>query len=68
MTTGVFTVRGMACEHCARAVERAIRDLPGVKSAVVDLSTGNVAVEGDADIALCDIRAAVEEAGYELVS
>jgi copper chaperone len=68
MKTGVFAVKGMACDHCSRAVERALCDLPGVQSVVVDLSTGKVTIEMDVDIALCDIRAAVEEAGYELVS
>jgi copper chaperone len=65
--TGVYVVKGMACEHCSRAVERALCDLPGVQRATADLYTGKVTVEMDGDVALSDVRAAVEEAGYELV-
>jgi copper chaperone CopZ len=64
---GVFVVKGMACEHCSRAVEQALCDLPGVQRAAADFGTGKVTVEMDANVALSDIRAAVEEAGYELV-
>jgi copper chaperone len=65
--TGVFVVKGMACEHCSRAVEQVLADLPGVQRATADVCTGKVTVEMDTDVALSDIRAAVEEAGYELV-
>ena len=62
--TATFTVPGMTCEHCTRAVSEALNAVPGVSSVEVDLSTKLVRVHGDAleDPAL---RAAIDEAGYE---
>jgi copper chaperone CopZ len=59
-----YTVPGMTCDHCTRAVEGAISSVPGVQSVEVDLETKLVTIRGDAlsDTAL---RAAIEQAGYE---
>ena len=37
MATVTLKVEGMSCNHCKEAVEGALKKLPGVKSAVVDL-------------------------------
>jgi Cu+-exporting ATPase len=58
-------VEGMTCAACSAAVERAIRKLPGVKSASVNLATNRAAVEYDpAQVKLSEIKAAVVDAGY----
>ncbi len=57
-------VSGMTCGHCARAVTQALEALPQVERALVDLSTGEVSVEGTADEAA--IRHAIEEEGYKV--
>ena len=57
-------VKGMTCGHCAGAVSKAVEALPNVQRAVVDLSAGEVAVEGAADEAA--VRQAIEDAGYEV--
>ncbi len=59
-----YTVPGMTCDHCTRAVEGAISSVPGVQSVEVDLGTKLVTIRGDAlsDTAL---RAAIAQAGYE---
>ncbi len=64
MEQRVYTVPGMHCTHCERAVIEEVSTLPGVDSVVVDLGTKRVTVTG---AALDDgaIRAAIDEAGYE---
>lgn len=45
----VINVKGMSCNHCKSSVERAVSAIDGVKSAEVDLASGNVVIHGDAD-------------------
>ena len=63
----VFTVEGMSCEHCVRAVTDEISSLPGVQRVDVDLAAGTVTVAADRELGESEVAAAVEEAGYELV-
>ena len=60
-----YTVSGMTCGHCTRAVEEEVGAAPGVTSAAADLATGLLVVKGDA-IDDAAVRAAVDEAGYAL--
>jgi copper chaperone len=64
--TSTYTVTGMTCEHCVRAVTGEISALPGVNGVRVDLGTGAVTVTSAAPLADEQVRAAVDEAGYEL--
>ena len=67
MTSRTYTVQGMTCEHCVRAVTEEVRKVPGVSDVHVDLTGGTVAVTGEP---LDDeaVAAAVDEAGYAVVS
>jgi copper chaperone CopZ len=62
-----FTVTGMTCAHCRRAVTEEIAAVDGVASVAVDLATGTVTVTADRPVDRADINAAVDEAGYALV-
>ena len=64
--TNTYTVTGMTCEHCVRAVTEELSALDGVDRVQVDLPTGTVSVTSAAPLAEDDVRAAVDEAGYEL--
>ena len=64
--TSIYTVTGMSCEHCVRAVTAELSALPGVDTVRVDLGTGAVTVTSAAPLADEQVRAAVDEAGYEL--
>jgi copper chaperone CopZ len=66
MSTATYTVTGMTCAHCVSAVTGELSALPGVTDVRIDLASGAVAVTSDAPLALRDVRAAVDEAGYEL--
>ena len=62
-----YTVSGMTCAHCVAAVTEEVEQVPGVAAVSVELEGGRLAVAGDA-FEDASIRAAVEEAGYEVVS
>lgn len=64
--TGGYTVAGMACGHCADAVTEEIERIAGVTAVTVDVGAGRVTVTSDGPLDTADVRAAVEEAGYEL--
>ncbi|GAA2957000.1 heavy-metal-associated domain-containing protein [Streptomyces enissocaesilis] len=57
----------MTCGHCEGAVAGEISEIPGVTSVKAVASTGRVSVVSDAPLDLEAVRAAVDEAGYELV-
>jgi copper chaperone len=67
MHSQIYRVKGMSCAHCKQAVESALEDVPGVRSALANVETGEVVVESDTPVAVDVIRAAIEEAGYEFV-
>ncbi len=64
-TTMTYTVTGMTCGHCVASVTEEVTTVPGATDVHVDLAAGLLSVTGDA--APDAVRAAVEEAGYELV-
>jgi len=65
MATITYTVPGMHCAHCEAAVKEEVSAVEGVEAVEVDLDSKLVTVSGGQldDVAL---RAAVEEAGYEV--
>ncbi len=58
-----LSVRGMTCASCVGRVERALRAVPGVSDAAVNLATERATVQGSADTA--SLIAAIADAGYE---
>ncbi len=66
MITSTYTVTGMTCGHCVNAVTQVVSSLSGVRDVAVDLATGSLTVASDAALPEAQLRAAVEEAGYEL--
>jgi copper chaperone len=64
--TSNYTVTGMTCEHCVNAVTGELTSLDGVDDVKVDLGTGVVTVTSDKPLDDDAVRAAVDEAGYEL--
>ncbi|MHB0870888.1 MAG: heavy metal translocating P-type ATPase [Chloroflexota bacterium] len=61
-------ITGMTCASCSGRVERALRALPGVDAANVNLATEKATVVFQPSLAsMVDFRRAIEEAGYGLV-
>lgn len=68
MTEATYSVAGMTCEHCVRAVQTEVGKVPGVSSVSVDLDGGRVTLFSDEPVDPAAVRAAVEEAGFELTA
>jgi copper chaperone len=66
VSTSTFTVVGMTCGHCVSAVTEEVSQVPGVTAVDVDLASGGLTVTGDAPVDETAVRAAVQEAGYEV--
>jgi copper chaperone CopZ len=66
-TTTVYDVTGMTCGHCEGAVSGEISAIQGVTSVQAVAATGRVTVVSQAPLDDSVVRAAVDEAGYELV-
>ncbi len=62
-----YTVTGMTCGHCVKAVTEEVSKLAGVQEVNVDLESGQVTVLSHQPLSEEDVRAAIDEAGYELV-
>ncbi|WP_327315181.1 heavy-metal-associated domain-containing protein [Streptomyces sp. NBC_01235] len=65
--TTVYKVSGMSCGHCEGAVSGELSELSGVASVKAVASTGEVTVVSAGVLDEEAVRAAVDEAGFELV-
>ncbi|WP_326564206.1 heavy metal-associated domain-containing protein [Micromonospora peucetia] len=63
-----YAVSGMTCGGCAKSVSSHVSALAGVTGVEVDVTRGVVTVISDAAPETADVRSAVEQAGYQLVS
>jgi Cu+-exporting ATPase len=59
-----FDIRGMTCASCVARVEKALKAVPGVVEASVNLATEKASVRG-AGVSADALIAAVSQAGYE---
>jgi len=64
--TQTYTVTGMTCGHCVASVTEEVQEIPGVQDVAVILETGAVTVTSEQEIDDGAVKAAVEEAGYQL--
>jgi copper chaperone CopZ len=65
--TTTYKVTGMTCGHCEGAVKSEIAEIAGVSSVQAVAASGTVTVTSKAPLDDEAVRAAVDEAGYELV-
>lgn len=64
-------VTGMTCDNCVKHVTQELTELPDVTDVQVNLNAGGtsrVAVTSNNALNEDQVRAAIDEAGYELVS
>jgi copper chaperone CopZ len=62
-----YSVSGMSCGHCESAVTKEVTAIPGVTSVTAVAKTGLLTVAAERQLDEETVRAAVDEAGYELV-
>lgn len=66
MTTTTYVVKGMTCDHCVQAVTAEVSQVAGVTGVDVDLASGKVTVTSRDPVDEAAVRAAVDEAGFEM--
>ncbi|WP_017607298.1 heavy-metal-associated domain-containing protein [Nocardiopsis xinjiangensis] len=65
-TTAVYAVDGMSCGHCVDSVTEEVTEVPGVTDVAVDLEGKKVTVTSEGTVDDAAVRAAIDEAGYEV--
>jgi copper chaperone CopZ len=65
MKTTRLKIDGMTCDHCVSAVEKALRNRPGVRNATVHLDAGAAEIEyEDGAVSPEQLAATVADEGY----
>jgi copper chaperone len=66
-STKSYTVTGMTCAHCVASVTEEVQEIPGVEDVNVVLESGSLTVTSADPVDDAAVKAAVEDAGYQLV-
>jgi copper chaperone CopZ len=64
--TNTYTVSGLHCSGCVASVSEEVREIPGVENVDLVLETGALTVTTNQSVDDDAVKAAVEEAGYQL--
>ena len=68
MATATLKIQGMTCNHCVMRVAKALKAVPGVQDAKVELQNGEAVVTyDDAKITPEKLSFAIVDAGYKVV-
>lgn len=59
-----LNITGMSCDGCARSVQNALKNTPGVQNVQVDLNVQTATVTLNPSTSQDDLVSAVEDAGY----
>ena len=62
-----ITIEGMHCASCGGNVERALKKIPGMKTARVSVMTNKGIIEAEESVSEEDLRKAVSTVGYKIV-
>ena len=71
LVTVTYAVTGLTCQNCVNHVTEEVTEIDGVQDVAVELNVGGastVTVQSAAPLALAEVAAAIEEAGYVLQS
>jgi copper chaperone len=60
-------ITGMSCQHCVRAVTKALGALDGIQNVQVDLKTGVATYEEVNPVDAKVVAAAIKKVGYDVV-
>jgi copper chaperone len=67
MNTKEYLIEGMTCQHCVMAARKELSKIEGIT--VLDVAIGKATVQIDSPLVTDEVvAAAIEEAGYKLVS
>jgi copper chaperone len=60
-------IKGMSCQHCVMAVQKALGGIDGVTNVNVDLEKGEATFDEAAPVEMNTVSEAVKKAGYQVV-
>lgn len=63
----IVKIEGMHCEHCAKRVENALKDIEGVTKIKIDLKNKQAVILGKCEIDKEKIKSTITELGYEII-
>ena len=63
----IIKVDGMHCNHCKMRVEKALKGLSGVTSAIVNLETKTAEIESTSEIDDNLINTAIDDIGFKVI-
>ena len=58
-------IQGMSCQHCVKAIDGALRAMPGVED--VEVSVGRAVLISPSAVNLEQVRSILDDLGFELV-
>lgn len=64
MTT--IKIKGMSCNHCVMAVQKALGGIDGMKDIKIDLEKGEATFDEAGPVDMNRVREAVKKAGYQV--
>ena len=67
MNKQTFAIKGMHCASCVYSNEKALKAIPGVINAVVNLTTGKATLTSDTPVEKNKIVDAVASVGYQVL-
>jgi copper ion binding protein len=68
MAVSTLKIQGMTCNHCVMRVAKALKAVPGIQDAQVDLTKAEAIVTyDDAKVTTEKMSSAVVDAGYKVV-
>lgn len=59
-------IKGMSCQHCVKAVTKALNDIEGINNVTVDLSKGEASFEESKPVEDRIVFESIRKAGYEV--
>ncbi|ADL53135.1 heavy-metal-associated domain-containing protein [Clostridium cellulovorans] len=63
-----IVIEGMSCNHCVNHVTNALEEIKGIKDIVVMLDTKTAIVDAEESVKDEEIKFAIDDAGYDVVS
>jgi len=59
-------IKGMSCNHCVMAVQKALGGIDGMKDIKIDLEKGEATFDEAGPVDMNRVREAVKKAGYQV--
>lgn len=68
MSTKCITIEGMSCQHCVKAVTKALQAIAGVSDVKVDLESKQATLQASDQVSDEQLKQAITEADFKVVS